>query len=72
VGEGSRTGGPGAINVPISIRGAVVEPGDVVVADSDGIGFIPRAILDDVVKIAEARDAEDRAILAELSRRSIR
>jgi len=30
----------GAINVPISIGGAIVNPGDVVFADSDGVVFI--------------------------------
>jgi regulator of RNase E activity RraA len=66
VGEGSRTGGPGAVNVPITVRGATVEPGDVVVADGDGIGFIPRAMLDDVVAAALVRDAEDRGVLDDL------
>lgn len=30
----------GAVNVPISICGAVVNPGDVVFADSDGVAFL--------------------------------
>jgi len=30
----------GAINVPVSICGAVVNPGDVVFADSDGVAFL--------------------------------
>jgi 4-hydroxy-4-methyl-2-oxoglutarate aldolase len=66
VGEGSRTGGPGAINVPLTVRGAIVEPGDVVVADSDGIGFVPRAQLDDIVAAAMERDRQDRQVLADL------
>jgi 4-hydroxy-4-methyl-2-oxoglutarate aldolase len=66
VGEGERSGGPGAINVPLSVRGAVVEPGDVVVADGDGIGFIPRALLDDVVAVAERREREDSEARAHL------
>ena len=65
VGEGARTGGPGAINVPLTVRGAVVEPGDVVVADGDGIGFVPRACLDDVIAAAEARSIEDRRVMEE-------
>jgi 4-hydroxy-4-methyl-2-oxoglutarate aldolase len=69
VGEGARAGGPGAINVPVTVRGAIVEPGDVVVADGDGIGFVPRAMLDDVVAAAEARDREDRQVLDDLSGR---
>lgn len=30
----------GAINVPVSVAGAVVHPGDVVFADSDGVAFL--------------------------------
>ncbi len=37
----TRIGGiEGAINVPVSIGGAVVKPGDVVFADSDGVAFL--------------------------------
>jgi 4-hydroxy-4-methyl-2-oxoglutarate aldolase len=66
VGEGARSGGPGAINVPLTVRGAVVEPGDVVVADGDGIGFIPRALLADVAAAAERREREDSETRAQL------
>ncbi|USU07955.1 RraA family protein [Sphingomonadaceae bacterium OTU29MARTA1] len=34
--------GPGAINVPVSVGGMVVQPGDIVVGDSDGLlAFAP-------------------------------
>jgi regulator of RNase E activity RraA len=66
VGAGAREGGPGAINVALTVAGAVVEPGDVVVADGDGIGFIPRALLDDVAAAAERREREDREVIAQL------
>jgi regulator of RNase E activity RraA len=41
---------PGEINVPVSCGGVIVEPGDVVVADSAGVAVIPRRCLDDVVR----------------------
>lgn len=40
----TRIGGiEGAINVPVSIGGAVVRPGDVVFGDSDGVAFLTPA-----------------------------
>jgi RraA family protein len=32
--------GPGEINVPVSVSGVVVQPGDIVVGDDDGVVFI--------------------------------
>ena len=33
--------GPGEINVPITVGGAIVRPGDVVVGDADGVVVVP-------------------------------
>lgn len=57
--------GPGRIGVPVAIGGVVVSPGDIVVADSDGIIAIPRhradealAAADAIVALEAAKDAE--------------
>ncbi len=49
----------GAINVPVSVGGVVVEPGDVVFADSDGIAILkPDEALEIAKVLKEKEDAE--------------
>ena len=35
--------GPGQINIPVAVGGVVVNPGDIICADSDGVIVIPAA-----------------------------
>ena len=46
--------GPGAINVPISCGGTVVNPGDVIVGDDDGVVVVPADDLQRVIDLADA------------------
>jgi 4-hydroxy-4-methyl-2-oxoglutarate aldolase len=54
--------GPGAVNVPVVIDGVLVEPGDIVCADADGVLVIPRSLLAYAVEGAERRAASEVSI----------
>jgi RraA family protein len=47
--------GPGEINVAIAIEGMVIEPGDLIVGDGDGIVCVPFDATTEVLKAAEAK-----------------
>ncbi|WP_159981804.1 MULTISPECIES: 4-carboxy-4-hydroxy-2-oxoadipate aldolase/oxaloacetate decarboxylase [unclassified Novosphingobium] len=51
--------GPAAVNVPLVVDGVLIEPGDVIVGDSDGVLVIPQGLLELAVCNAEARAAKE-------------
>jgi RraA family protein len=47
--------GPGIINVPVSIGGAVISPGDIVVGDEDGVVAFPPSIAETLIAAVRAQ-----------------
>ena len=58
--------GPAAVNVPIVMDGVLVEPGDIIAADADGVVVIPLKLLAHAVEGAEARAANEVRIRARI------
>ena len=59
--------GPGEINVPVSIAGMVVNPGDIVVGDDDGVVFIAPAEAKAVADAARKKALAEAATLESIA-----
>ena len=53
--QGSVKATAGAVNVPVTLGGQVIRPGDVVAADDDGVVVIPRPSVKQAIAAAQAR-----------------
>ena len=49
----------GSVNVPVVAAGTTVNPGDVVVADADGVVVVPRAAAADIARLGNDRIAKE-------------
>lgn len=49
----------GAVNVPLAIGGQIVQPGDAIVADDDGVVCVPRSAVVEGVRAARSRTEKE-------------
>lgn len=62
--QGTVKATPGAVNVPVTIGGQVIRPGDAILADDDGVVRVPREQIADAVEAARAREEKEQATRA--------
>jgi RraA family protein len=58
--------GPGELNVPISIDGMVIHPGDIVIGDSDGVLAVPMDEAEVILKATQAKSAAEIKQMADI------
>lgn len=60
--------GPGEINYPVCVGGVVVQPGDIVLGDSNGVVIVPSDTAPELVSKLQARSEAEAAYHAAVSR----
>lgn len=56
--------GPGSINVPVTVGGMLVNPGDIMVGDSDGVVAVPASLAAEVAAKAQEKIRTEQVTLA--------
>ncbi|HXI05396.1 MAG: RraA family protein [Bradyrhizobium sp.] len=64
--RGPYKSGPGEINVPVSVGGMVISPGDIVVGDEDGVVSFTQAAAPTLLEAVKAQIAREEATLVSI------
>jgi 4-hydroxy-4-methyl-2-oxoglutarate aldolase len=56
----------GELNVPVTVGGALINPGDILVLDADGVAVVPQDRVEDVLQASLAREEKERIKRAKL------
>ncbi len=56
----------GSVNVPVVCAGQLIHPGDLIVADDDGVVVVPRLAAEDVLRRSEEREGKEAGVRARL------
>lgn len=59
--------GPGEINVPVSIDGMVIHPGDLIVGDADGLLCVPYVDAEDILAATHRKIEAEKKMLADIA-----
>jgi 4-hydroxy-4-methyl-2-oxoglutarate aldolase len=53
---------PGRVNVPVTVGGVVINPGDILVGDADGLVRVAAADVDQAINNAQAREQKEESM----------
>lgn len=60
--KGTNKSQPGKVNVPVHIGGVIVNPGDIIVGDRDGLVVVEHSAVEDVIRQSRAREDMENSI----------
>lgn len=69
--KGPYKDGPGEINVTISLDGMIINPGDIIVGDEDGLVVVPLEKAESILHLAKKQQKVEESIMESIAHRTI-
>lgn len=63
--------GPGEINVPISLNGMIVHPGDLIVGDEDGLVVVPQEDAEKILRLVQKQAQKEEEIFQSIDQGTV-